>query len=409
MSASEPVRTTVHRISPTAIDDDAFKVLRRLGQFGHHAYLVGGGVRDLLLGRQPKDFDVATSARPNEVRKLFRNCRLIGRRFRLAHILFSGGKIIETATFRAEPRNNGDGELITDDNVFGTPESDARRRDFTVNGLFYDPITDEVIDYVKGLEDLDKRLLRTIGEPRLRFREDPVRMLRAVKFAARLDLEIEPETLDAIRSERREISKAAIPRLLEEILRMLYGGAAARSFELLAELGLLDMLLPEVAAFLGRPGDADPWTPLAELLEALDRRCGGRPAVPNGVLLGGLYWPLYRALIEDLPQRPAVRHLRPLAEKLVSPAAVRLRLPRRDLATLVAVLEGQIRAQQARKRRQTRAAFARSPHFPAIFDFMELRIAAERLPETLLEPWRELAASAPPPSPRPRRRRRRRS
>ncbi len=404
--SAQPIRTTGHQITPGDIDEDAYKVLRRLHQFGYHAYLVGGGVRDLLLGRRPKDFDVVTSARPNEVRKLFRNCRLIGRRFRLAHILFGGGKVIETATFRAQPSNEGD-VLITDDNEFGTAESDAYRRDFTVNGLFYDPASNEVIDYVDGLEDLQDRTLRTIGDPTLRFREDPVRMLRAVKFAARLGFEIEDETRAAIRDERGELRKAAVPRLLEEILRMLWGGAAARSFEVLAELELLEVLLPEVAAFLGRPAD-DLWQPLHGLLVAVNRRCNGQPGLQNGVLLAGLFWPLYRALIEDLPQRPSNRHLRPLAEQLVGPAAVRLRMPRRDVATLVGVLEGQYRLEAAKKRRGSRSGFARTPHFPAIVDFLELRADAGELPGGIASEWRKLAAECPQPEERPRRRRRRR-
>ena len=399
-----PVRTENHQITPGAIDDDAYKVLRRLHQFGYHAYLVGGGVRDLLLDRRPKDFDVVTSARPNEVRKLFRNCRLIGRRFRLAHILFRGGKVIETATFRAEPNSDGD-PLITDDNEFGTAESDAYRRDFTVNALFYDPSCNEVIDYIGGLEDLEAYTLRTIGHPNLRFREDPVRMLRAVKFAARLDFEIEPETYAAIRAERSELRKAAVPRLLEEIVRMLWGGAAGRSFELLAELELLEILMPEVAAFLGRPAD-DPWGPMRTLHKALNRRCKGQPAVQNGVLLATLYWPLYVALIEDLPERPHGRYLRPLAESLVAPAAVRLRIPRRDVATLVAVLEGQYRLEAARRRKSTRIATARAPQFPAVLDFLELRAAAGELAKEVVEEWRKLAVEYPAATVEKRRRRR---
>ena len=191
------------------IDPDAAKVVRRLSRSGFAAYLVGGCVRDLLLGRKPKDFDVATSATPPEIKSLFRNCRIIGRRFRLAHIFF-GQKIIETSTFRANPREveaddddelldaeqgHGDNELyIRRDNVFGSAEEDARRRDFTINGLFYDLDGDKVIDYVEGLPDLERRTVRTIGDPDVRFREDPIRILRALKFAARLNFEIEPAT-----------------------------------------------------------------------------------------------------------------------------------------------------------------------------------------------------------------------
>jgi poly(A) polymerase len=240
------------------IDPDADRVVRRLARAGFKAYLVGGCVRDLLVGRTPKDFDVATSATPNEVRALFRNCRIIGRRFRLAHVFF-GPKIIETSTFRANPREDedpdGDDLLIRRDNVFGTETEDARRRDFTINGLFYDVEAEEVIDHVSGLHDLGARMVRTIGDPDIRFREDPVRILRAIKFAARLDFDIEPATYAALLRQRGEISKCAAPRVVEEVYRLLRGGAARRSIELLVETGVLDVLSPHLAALYAAPTD----------------------------------------------------------------------------------------------------------------------------------------------------------
>ena len=257
------------------IDEDALKVIRRLRRNGHRAYLVGGGVRDLLLGYRPKDFDIATSARPNEVRSLFRNCRIIGRRFRLAHILFAGGKVIEVATFRRDPLeafDQAEGEfgeemealdadpgtrrredvdlLIRHDNVFGEPHEDALRRDFTINGLFYDSESHSVIDYVGGMKDVLGRVVRTIGAPDMRFREDPVRILRAIKFSARLDLGIDPDVYDAMVAQRDELARAARPRLLEEVLRLLRGGASHRSFWLLWETGSLGVLIPQLAMHL---------------------------------------------------------------------------------------------------------------------------------------------------------------
>ena len=239
-----------------AIDADADRVVRKLARAGHKAYLVGGCVRDLLVERKPKDFDVATSATPNEVKATFRNSRIIGRRFRLAHVFF-GSKIIETATFRANPaREDGDDSelLIRRDNVFGTETEDARRRDFTINGLFYDVEREEVIDHVGGLADLDAKLVRTIGDPDVRFQEDPVRMLRAIKFAARLDFGFEPATWKALLRWRGEISKCAPPRLLEEMHRLMRGGAARRSFELMVETGVLAVLSPYLAGLLEGPG-----------------------------------------------------------------------------------------------------------------------------------------------------------
>ena len=237
-----------------SIDPDADRVVRRLARHGHKAYLVGGCVRDILLGRKPKDFDVATSATPNEIKQLFRNCRIIGRRFRLAHVFF-GHKIIETSTFRANPKDDEDGDLlIRRDNVFGTETEDARRRDFTINGLFYDVEREEVIDHVGGLADLEARVIRTIGDPETRFQEDPVRMLRAIKFAARLDFAIEPATYRALVRWRGEIRKCAPPRVLEEVYRLLRGGAAHRSIEILIETATLEIMSPHLASLYEGPG-----------------------------------------------------------------------------------------------------------------------------------------------------------
>src|SRR5512144_419734 len=255
------------------IDPDADRVVRKLTRAGYKAYLVGGCVRDLLVARTPKDFDVATSATPNEIKATFRNCRIIGRRFRLAHVFF-GSKIIETSTFRANPRDEDDHDLlIRRDNVFGTETEDARRRDFTINGLFYDVEREEVIDHVGGLADLEAKLIRTIGDPDIRFQEDPVRMLRAIKFAARLSFGFEPATWRALLRWRGEISKCAPPRLLEEMHRLLRGGAARRSFELLVETGVLAVLSPYLAGLLEGAGAPTTAPPIADTAP--------RPTVPR--------------------------------------------------------------------------------------------------------------------------------
>ncbi|MDB4954113.1 MAG: poly(A) polymerase [Myxococcales bacterium] len=255
------------------IDPDADRVVRKLNRAGYKAYLVGGCVRDLLVHRKPKDFDVATSATPNEIKATFRNCRIIGRRFRLAHVFF-GSKIIEVSTFRANPRDEDNVDLlIRRDNVFGNETEDARRRDFTINGLFYDVEKEEVIDHVGGLADLDAKLVRTIGDPEIRFQEDPVRMLRAIKFAARLDFGFEPVTWRALLRWRSEISKCAPPRLLEEMHRLLRGGAARRSFELMVETGVLAVLSPYLAGLLEGSGAPTTAPPLADTAP--------RPTVPR--------------------------------------------------------------------------------------------------------------------------------
>jgi poly(A) polymerase len=236
------------------IDSDAARVVRRLTRAGFEAYLVGGCVRDLLLGCRPKDFDVATDASPDDVRRLFRNSRIIGRRFRLVHVLFGGGKVIETATFRRAPPQEEDREgaelLIRNDNEFGEAHEDALRRDFTANGLFYDLDAKQVLDWVEGMPDIERRTIHTIGDPVIRFQEDPIRMLRAIKFAARLDCGMSPSVYDAIVQCRGSLAMAARPRLFEELLRLLRGGAAHRSIYLAWETGVLDVLLPELATFL---------------------------------------------------------------------------------------------------------------------------------------------------------------
>lgn len=356
-------------IDLSQIDPDAVKVVQRLRRFGHEAYLVGGCVRDLLLGRKPKDFDVSTSATPPELRRLFRNCRIIGRRFRLAHIFF-GPKIFETSTFRANPREGEDEEkgeatpddlLIRRDNVFGNAEQDAQRRDFTVNGLFLDPETGHVTDYVNGLADIEARTVRTIGDPDIRFREDPIRILRAVKFAARCGLSIEPETLRCMVEHAQEISKCAQARVSEEFFRLLRAGAAHRSMELLVELQLLPVLMPALEAWrtgAAAPGmhpgplreveDAEPSDPsftepldtgaepapdaggergadpqrLWSYLDALDQVTLGDDGAPsNAVVIATLVMPwLYPLLLPESgvrdASRPILGALRPFMEQL---------------------------------------------------------------------------------------------
>ncbi|MGH7337722.1 MAG: polynucleotide adenylyltransferase PcnB, partial [Myxococcota bacterium] len=249
-----------HPISRKAIHPDALKVLYRLSQAGYVARLVGGSVRDLMLGRTPKDFDLATNARPNEIRRLFRNSRVIGRRFRLVHVLFHD-HVVEVATFRREPepseqrgKENGNGEsdalLITSDNTFGSPEQDAFRRDFTINALSYDISDFSVLDWTGGVDDLERRVLRTIGDPLRRFREDPVRMLRACELAGRLGFGMDDATQAAIHELRHEVEKASPARLTEELIELLRCGHSGASLQWMLDLGLLEPLLPEAYAMV---------------------------------------------------------------------------------------------------------------------------------------------------------------
>jgi poly(A) polymerase len=309
-----------HSISRKQIDPDALKVLYRLHHSHYVAYLVGGSVRDLLLGRTPKDFDIGTSAHPYQVKKLFRNCWIIGRRFRLAHVRF-GTKTIEVATFRrlvsadelelprelpaetvttaAEPaveHAEADGDahdrLVHRDNSFGTPEEDAFRRDFTINALFYDIGTFSIIDYTGGLADLRDGLIRCIGEPRERFQEDPVRMLRAVAMAARLDFRIDPPIDEAIAVTREEIARSAPARLIEEFYKLLRSGSSERAFQMLAERDLLEPISHQLQAY-AKPAL---WRSLAAL-DAYRRRFDTIPdTLTNAILMGSLIVPLGHSL-----------------------------------------------------------------------------------------------------------------
>jgi poly(A) polymerase len=288
-----------HQISRRNIDPDALKVLHRLQQHNYTAYLVGGSVRDLLLDRPPKDFDVGTDAHPYQIKKLFRNCWIIGRRFRLAHVRF-GNKTIEVATFRRgvlpgtenEPggRFEGDADqLIRHDNTFGTPEEDAFRRDFTINALFYDLATFSIIDYVGGLDDLRRGIIRSIGEPGQRFQEDPVRMFRAVAFAARLGFRLDQPVIDAIGAERHLIATASPARLVEEYYKVLRSGSAEETFRLLAAHGLLEPITPE----LHHSATEDAlWNALADLDRYRSRFERIPEGLTNAVLLGTLLVPL---------------------------------------------------------------------------------------------------------------------
>jgi poly(A) polymerase len=412
-----------HSLSRRQVDPEALKVLYRLQQGNFTAYLVGGSVRDLLLGRKPKDFDIGTSAHPYEVKKLFRNCWIIGRRFRLAHVRF-GEKTIEVATFRrqvtldeaaeleaaAEPAApNGEtaagqhDRLVHRDNTFGTPEEDAFRRDFTINALFYDIATFSIIDYAGGLEDLRAGLIRSIGDPMVRFQEDPVRMLRAVTLAARLGFTIDKPVDDAIAARRDDIARSAPARLMDEFYKLLRSGAAERAFRMLAERRLLEPISSELQ---GRAGDGL-WASLAAV-DAYRLRFETAPeALTNAVLLGSLLVPLGAASRAIL--QPQARNENGKEPRM---ALGMLPIARRDVERLRHVLAFQRRlADTSLSPRARRGLIHRGP-FQEALTWMELHGQA---PE-LVEHWRgfveaagsfegEAAADAPP---RRRRRRRRR-
>ena len=414
---SEPViiPRSDHPISRQNIDPDALKVLYRLRQFNYIAYLVGGSVRDLLLGRTPKDFDIGTSAHPYQVKRLFRNCWIIGRRFRLAHVKF-GPKVIEVATFRRQIPAGTEEEpvvvppvpapvataaddpdlLINHDNTFGTPEEDAFRRDFTLNALFYDIETHAIIDYVGGLNDIRAGIIRCIGVPEERFQEDPVRMLRAVALAARLDFRIDEPILGAIEKYHGELARSAPARLMEEIYKVLRAGSAENAFHMLVDTGLLAAIAPEVPGRI----NAAFWQSLAAI-DNYRRSFKRNPeTLSNAILLGSLLIPL--GLLEQHHGR---------AKELGARFGI-LPLARRDVEFLRQILMLQRHLRDAHASPRHKRATMHRTAFPAALMWLELHGGA---PE-LVESWRtlqtEFASQIPegeqPSGDAPRRRRRRR-
>jgi poly(A) polymerase len=381
------------------IDPDAAKVIRRLVRHGHEAYLVGGCVRDLLLSRPPKDFDVATSARPDDVRRLFKNSRIIGRRFRLVHVLFSGGKVIETATFRRQPEQeeerDGDDLLIRNDNVFGEAHQDAARRDFTINGLFYDIERNEVLDWVGGMPDVERRAVHTIGNPVVRFLEDPVRILRAIQFSARLDLGITPEVYDAIVQCRSALSRAARPRLFEEMLRLMRRGAAHRALWLAYETGVLDVLLPELSTYVADRHEDDDrvW----RLLSEVDRRTQARRAPLDDVILWTvlLAEPMHEACLGERDRALA-------AFEFLEPVIDRLNVPRRIAEAVRRIVAMLPRIEAGRAGR-----FTRSELYPLAREVVSLYRGALGRPDPDEEQGQPTETSSVASRSRRRRRRRR--
>jgi poly(A) polymerase len=279
------------------LDQDAVKIVRRLSHFGYEAYFVGGCIRDILFGKQPKDFDIATSARPSEVKRLFRNCRLIGRRFRLAHLLFKRGKVIEVATFRRGATEKDDvSDVHAAENLFGGPADDAIRRDFTINALLYDYKRREIYDYVGGFDDIQSGVLRTIGDPDRRLPEDPVRIIRAIKFSVRLGIAIEPKLAESMKRHATLISECAPARLVEEMLKILRSGASAQSFNMMRDVGVLSELMSGLARQAARSTQPRaPW----RILERMDRKIVAGDEISDSTMIAALIYPFCRSLLSE--------------------------------------------------------------------------------------------------------------
>lgn len=382
-----------HAIAADDIDKDALNCIFHLKRAGFDAYLVGGGVRDLLLKIKPKDFDISTSAKPEEIKRLFHSrCVLIGKRFRLAHIRF-GRKIIEVSTFRSGDLDSA--SLIVRDNRWGTAEEDVLRRDFTINALFYDPTTRAIIDYVGGYHDIKKQVLRTIGDPTLRFKQDPVRMIRLLKFQARLNFTIEHKTQQSLHSCRDEIIKSSPERILEEFFKMLESGAAQPFFALMQSSGFMEMLLPCMHHFFG--GE---WGETAmKYLTAIDTYHKHHPEkLPRDILFTALVFPILEqellTLSEHRNQQPIpfqdIVHLSETLLQGINSSSF-IHLPKKMLYMVHILSVLQYRLTPMNEPPKFLPRYTRTNDFHLALQFLQLRAAVDKHLHSLFTEWTTFA------------------
>lgn len=386
-----------HNLSRRDVDVEALKVLYRLYHSGYKAYLVGGSVRDLLLGKKPKDFDIVTDARPGEIRKLFRNSRIIGRRFRLVQVFFRGGHIVEVSTFRRRSEFEEPEETpATRDNTFGTPDEDAQRRDLTINGLFYNIADFSLVDYVDGLQDLENRLIRVIGDPAVRFVRDPVRMLRVLRHGARLDFEVDLQAWEEIREKRHLIRLCPAARVRDELLKDFRSGAARPFLELMLRSGLFYAIFPAWEARLEKEGE----TRLLDLFARLDVLMQAEIPLPDSLLWAVFLTPYLE--LELRSQNP--KDLREFFQEEAQEAFRGNEIPRQrqeELAQILALTEKL--APLLRQKRAIPARLSRMAAYPEAWLFCQIKEAPL---EELVE--RCGPEEIPPRAPQPKRRRPRR-
>lgn len=392
-----------HNISRDNISPNALKVLYRLKNAGFQAYMVGGGVRDLLLGREPKDFDVVTDALPEQVRELFRNCRLIGRRFRLAHVRF-GQEIIEVSTFRATVNTDDDDDAsnvegrILRDNVYGSVDEDVWRRDFTVNALLYNIQDFSIIDYVGGIHDIKTGNLRLIGEPERRYREDPVRMLRAVRFSVKLGFRIHEDTARPIPELAYLLEDIPPARLFEEFLKLFLSGYAVQTFEALRHHGLFGYLFPQTEACLASQEGGFPHTFAIRALENTDQRLAeGKPVTPAFLIAALLWDPLRQqseAYIADGMKAQEAQQL--AGDDLISKQVANIALPRRFTRIAKEIWSLQPRLQNLAGKQSNRVTrLLTHPRFRAAYDFLLLRASAGEPVDDIAEWWTQQQIDTP--------------
>ncbi|WP_193784547.1 polynucleotide adenylyltransferase PcnB, partial [Vibrio vulnificus] len=369
-----------HNISRKQISDHALKVLYRLHGAGFDAFLVGGGVRDLLLGQSPKDFDIATNATPEQLKQLFRNCRLIGRRFRLAHIMF-GREIIEVATFRGHHQDansqisqqSKEGMLLRD-NVYGTIDEDAERRDFTINAMYYNIADYSIHDYAGGVEDLEDRLVRLIGDPETRYREDPVRMLRAIRFAAKLDFDIEEDTAAPIEEMAYLLRDIPAARLYEESLKLLQSGHGLETYHLMREYNLFQQMFPAISAYFTEDYSSKAEQMLDLVLDSTDIRVEEGKRINPAYMFAAMLWYPLLELADKLMDSHNLCHYDAVMEasNLILDEQVRsIAIPRRHTATIREIWQLQLRLPRRNGKRAFRLMELNK--FRAGFDFLEMR------------------------------------
>ena len=380
-----------HGIDRRNVSRHAIKVCEVLQQHGYQAYIVGGAVRDLIVGLEPKDFDVATNATPEQIRPLFRRARIIGRRFQLVHVVF-GAEIIETSTFRApalETQETDDHGRILRDNEFGTHEQDAVRRDFTINALYYEPLTEVVIDFHRGVEDLKNRSVLMIGDARTRYREDPVRMLRAVRFAVKLNGTIEPSTREPIESMSDLISNVPDSRLFDEMLKLLTCGHAMDCLRQLRQLGLHHGLLPLLDVVLEQPG-GEAFIELA--LDRTDHRVRSGKTVSPSFLFASLLWRQVHLRSLDIVKRgeqTGIQALMDAADSVLEEQTEKLAIQKRFSSDMREIWFMQPRFEKRLPRSIWR--LFEQPRFRAAVDFLQLRAAAGEFDSVLAQWWMDLA------------------
>lgn len=388
-----------HGVSRSAISANALKVLYRLKEAGHAAYLVGGGVRDILLERKPKDFDVATSAHPEVVRNIFRNSRIIGRRFRLVHVFF-GEEVIEVSTFRAnvteDTRDNlteteihAETGMIRRDNTYGTIEEDAWRRDFTVNALYYSIADFSVVDYMQGMHDLKQKLIRVIGDPRQRYHEDPVRLLRAIRFAAKLNFQLETKTEAELKALPQLLKHVPTSRLFDECLKLFFEGNAVVTYQKLVHYHYLRTLFPELVHVMHANRNAIHEKLIRRALEATDTRFKAGESVNPGFLFAVFLWPVLQLHLSQMKNKKNkfFMRLHQFIHDIIKTQTDSMMIPKRLQFTMQAIWVLQFQLTKRRPNRITTIFNHR--YFRAAFDFMELRVQCGEIPSDDLDWWRE--------------------